>query len=165
MLATTVATTAWAQDPAVTAAIARLVENRQLAEEYVLEVKRKFKPDDPVFYEARKLYLTAHGKHNAWITTVKMAIQRGKTKKLDQDRAYRAIAEEAQEANKAFIGYIESRREIAKRRAVPITEIAGMGLDVWKGISDKRQRARAEEAARFEGEVKWRHWTEVEPGK
>ena len=153
------------QTPAVTEATARLIQNREYAEDYVLQVKRRFKPDNQVYYEARKLYLAAHGKHNAWIAMVKMGIQRGNTKKLDRDPAYRSMAAAAEEANKAFISYVEGRSEIGRGRGVPVAEVAGLGLDVWKGIRDHRQRARAQEAERFQREVKWRHWSEIEPGK
>src|ERR1035441_8343468 len=63
------------QSPAVTQAIAKIVEDRDRTAEYVLEIKRKYKADDADYQQARDLYVTALSKHNAWIITLKTVIQ------------------------------------------------------------------------------------------
>lgn len=152
------------QDDAVLAAIASLGENRQMAEDYVLQVKRKFKPDDPVHEESRRLYTAAAAKHNTWVAVVKMAIQRGKTKQLDKDRNYQSMAAQAEAANKAFMQYVEGAKGISRPRAASVAEFAGLGVKIWSGVKEQRARDRQEQAEQFERGIRWRHWDAVQPG-
>lgn len=151
------------QKPVVTEAIAKIVEGREQASESVLEIKRKFKPGDAEYDQARKLYVTALGKHNAWIATMKAAIESGKTKSLAKDQAYQSIAIQADQAAQAFIRYAESVNGASRTRGLPAALLAGLGIDIWNGITDKKQQARSEEAARFERDTRWSRWESIEP--
>jgi hypothetical protein len=149
------------QSPAVADAIARIVEGRDQAAEYVIELKRKFKPDDEQYQRARDLYVTALSKNNAWIATVSASIRNGKTKKLQNNASYEALTAEADQATKAFIQYVQSTRAITTR-AVPPQLVAALGMSIWDFFKDQKRKERAEEADRFEKQVQWSRWEDIQ---
>jgi hypothetical protein len=150
------------QSPVVTQAIAKIVEDRDRTAEYVLEIKRKYKPDDADYQQARDLYVTALAKHNAWIITLKTVIQKGKTKNLGSDEPYQKIAAEAEQATQAFVSYVQSRpKATVSRGGIGPAALASLGLNIWSGIRGKRQQARDEEADRFVRETQWSRWEEI----
>ena len=159
--------TASAADSAaiVSQAIASIVETRELTSAYVLEVKRRFKPGQADYEHPRDLYVVAFSKHSAWIAVMTSAIRRGKTKSLEKDPTYQALSAQADASVKAFTSYIQSLKTIPKSRAAPVAALAaGLGLNVWNGIKDRKQKERDEQADRFERDTKWLPWEAIQAG-
>lgn len=151
------------QNSAITQSMAKIVEDREITSGYVLEVKRKFKPDDQVYEKARELYTTAMAKHNSWIAITKTAIGKGKTKNLGKDEQYQAIAGQADQASQAFVAYVQSAPGVTKSRGLAVAALAGLGLNMWSGFNEKRQKARDDEAERFERDARWKQWEDIRP--
>jgi hypothetical protein len=153
------------QKEVVTAAIAKIVEGREQASESVVEIKRKFKPGDMEYDEGRRLYITALAKHNSWIATMKVAIEKGKTKNLAKDQAYQSVAAQADQAAQDFIRYAETKCGVPRTRGLPILALAELGMDIWNAITGRKQRQRMEEAAQFERNTVWSRWEAIQPGE
>ena len=150
------------QSPAVTIATAKLVEGRDQAAEYVLDMKRKFKPDDEQYQRARDLYVVALSKNNAWIAILSTSIRNGKTKKLANDETYQSLATQADQATKAFTDYAKSTKAVTNSRFV-FTQVIGLGLAIFDAIGGHKKKERAEEADRFEKQVHWSRWEDIRP--
>jgi hypothetical protein len=148
------------QQPVVTDAVAKLVEGRDQAKEYVVEIKRKFKPDDQQYQRARDLYVDALSKNNAWIAIVSTAIRNGKTKKLANDEAYQSAAKQADQATKEFTNYAKSTRAVTNSRFV-FAPVIGLGVAIFDAIQGHKKKERTEEADRFEKEVYWSGWEDI----
>jgi len=153
----------WAADQKqqIAEAVSRIVGAREKTEDYVLQVKQRFKPRTTEYQEARNLYVDAMSKHNAWAALVKYSIQNGKKKNLDKDERYQSLAAGAEQATQVFIRYVQTKTGVPPDRALAIPLVAGMGLSIWNAIKDTKQQARDAEAERFEKEVRWKNWDAI----
>jgi hypothetical protein len=149
-----------ADQQAVTLAIASIVSRRDQCSEYVVELKRKLRPDDPHYQKGRDLYVVAYAKHNSWVAVLKVAIQKGKTKNLGKDDAYRSIAAQADEAAQEFITFAQSVGA-PKSRSLPAAIAASVGIDLWGKVKEQKQMERDAEAERLQRETKWSSWEAI----
>ncbi|HKA01712.1 MAG TPA: hypothetical protein VKE70_34605 [Candidatus Solibacter sp.] len=149
------------QKQPIAEAVARIVEAREKTEDYVLQVKQRFKPGTPDYHEGRNLYVDAMSKQNAWVALVKVSIQNGKKKNLDKDERYRSLAAAAEQATQVFIRFVQTKTGTSPDRALAIPLVAGTGLSIWNAIKDTKQQSRDAEAERFEKEVRWKNWDAI----
>src|SRR5262245_44413726 len=86
-----------------------IVVAREQVTDKVLDIKRKFKENQPEYQEARNRYRKAYAETSAYIAIVKAAIRKGKTDDLANNRTYKKTAEAASNAAKSFIDYADSK--------------------------------------------------------
>jgi hypothetical protein len=147
----------------------QIVEGRELVKGYAADIKEKYKPSTPEYVEARKRYRVAVSKYNAWATSVKRAIRRGKTKDLQNDASYKAAASNASATAKSFIDYVESKAGSSKGGFSIIGGLIDAGIKIWNAVKDRKALERENDAKAFYEDVKWEQWETItgapaEPG-
>lgn len=138
----------------------QIVEGRELVKGYATDIKEKFKPTTPEYVEARKRYRVALSKYNAWATSVKRAIRRGKTKDLQNDASYKAAAANASAAAKSFTDYVESKTGGSKGFSI-LAGLIDAGIKIWNAVKDRKALERENDAKAFYDDVKWDQWEAI----
>lgn len=141
--------------------VARIVKARDYTAEYVMISKESLAKNPSDLQQARKLYARAFADYNAWVAYVKTALQDGRAKHLGTDTEYQKISSEAATAGNAFTGFVDSKTGEPKAVNVLLSSLGALGLQLWNGIKDRRQKDRATAATNFEQTAKWSPWEAI----
>ncbi len=145
----------------VAALTAEIVQARDTTAEYVSLAKHDFAQKPEELTQARKLYADAYGKNNKWVAYVKVSLREGKGKKLNEDPAYKKIAEEASASATEFVKYVDSKTRHSVALPSVLTSFFDLGLKLWNAIKDGRDKTRNTQADAFEKDTKWQAWDQI----
>jgi hypothetical protein len=151
-----------AQQPDPTAtATAQIVKARDYTTEYVVIAKQAFAKNASDLQQARKLYASAYAGYGAWVAYVKTALQDGKIKRLGTDSEYQKTSVAATNAANTFTAFVDSKTPESKAVNAIFSSFGALGLQLWNGIKDQKQKERDAAATNFEQTVKWSAWEAI----
>ena len=141
--------------------IGEVVNAREQAAGYVLDIKARYKNQDLEYIEARRRYVKARAAYTAWVLAVKDAIRQGKAKRLDTDGSYKAIAAHASQAAQQFADYADKVTGESKGIELLLAALVELGLKIWDAFQDIVAKERVQHAEAFEKDVEWPIWERI----
>lgn len=141
--------------------VSTIVESKELAESSVLNIKDKFKPYNPEYVRARKLYAIAQSRQNGWVAAVKIAIRSGDSKRLEKNMKYAVLSDKASKAANDFVNYAESVTSQSKSVTVLLSEFGILGIKIWRSVYAEKTTERERHAEMFSNEARWRKWEDI----
>ncbi|MGH9949849.1 MAG: hypothetical protein ACRD6X_21995 [Pyrinomonadaceae bacterium] len=149
-------------DP-VTTSLLKIVKAKNEVRGYVSDMKAKFatSPDAPDLAQAKAKYRLALGDYNAWVAIVKSAIMQGKTNDIQADSTYTELAEKAGRESTDFVEYVQSKTGQSKGVIPALSGLADLGLKLWNGIKDRKDKDRKARADQFEKDTTWSQWEDI----
>ena len=140
---------------------AKIVEAREYTASFVLIAKDSLakQPDD--LTEARKQYASAYAKYSAWVAYVKTSLQQGHARNLNRDAEYLTIAADASGSATQFTSFVDSKTKNPKAITTILASLSDLGLQLYNGIKDRRDKDRTSAANAFETDARWQPWEKV----
>jgi len=145
--------------------VAAIVKARDVIRGLVLDVKERFKPSDPEYVRARKLYREAYGSYDAWTTVLAAGIVAGAKQDLRSDKEYEKTAEAARLAGAEFSNYAESLMGPSHSFTAILTAAVDAGFRFYVIKRNAAIQDRKELADYIAGDLKWDTWEAIEPEK
>lgn len=155
--------------------LASMKEAKTLAEDYAAIVRTKFSKSSSEYVKAEQLYAVARSKYAGVIQAMKLAIEEGDLKKLEENKSLTQSATEAKDAATRYFEHVEkilskpqSKGAVAAIAVLSsivavITEVIG-SIDKGAKTLNELQKERAEMAEKVQTELAWKAWYDI-PGK
>jgi hypothetical protein len=140
--------------------VGQMVEATNLTQSYVGIAKDHLDPKSDTYTNAQKKYAAAYSKYSAWLAEFEIAIQQGKTRKLDEDTEFQKRGQEAGTAAADFVSYVDQNTVHAKAVFTILTDIVTSALKIWQGIKDQQTKDRQNIISTLDKEAKWKSWSE-----
>jgi hypothetical protein len=139
------------QDQTLTV-VANLARDRQTVETYVKEIKKAFRPSDPVYGEAKQRYIAAFSLYQGYLAALRLTIQTGAKGDL------RPLATEATIKTMDFISYASDNLPQSHGSLYLLPELK-LQESVTSHIVVKKDARQAVEV--ISAAVQWREWDVV----
>ena len=144
--------------------LTNILEARDLDRGRVLDIKEKFKPQDPEYQHARSLYRQVYARYDGWTTDIVLYILAGAKKDPRGDDRYKTLSEAAGRADNEFAEYVESVTGRSKGVASFAASIVEVGVKIWLELRDAALKERKVVADYVDLRLKWEAWESITAG-
>jgi uncharacterized caspase-like protein len=144
--------------------VAAIVKARDDFRGLVVQVKERYKPSDPEYLQARRLYGEAYGRYDAWTTLLVTGIVAGSRPDLRANKSYQEVVNAAGLAGAQLSHYVEGA--LGPTKGTPIvTTVVELGIKLWLAWRDRTFNERKEVADYLAGRAKWDTWEAIKAEK